>query len=367
MLYAASIANFGEVQLNGVVGIPAGDANLYYQRSYEASKEIVESGLFALINDDADKAANFASIFLNEGTGNSEIIFAERFEPFIKGHSLDWLANPDGLGLEWNSNFPVLYDFVELFDFVDGRTGKSISRDDLTADNEWDVSDFFGNRDPRFVASVFYPETIWKGQKIYFHSSSLVNGEVQNDRGAMLTKANGEQIPAAAAARNVRNTALLLRKRLDPSNIATQSENSGQDFYVFRYAETLLNLAEATFYLGNDAEALDMVNTIRDRAGMPLRTEISEDFIRQERQVELAFEEQRYWDLLRWRVATQVLGNVQTKGLVFRYNLDTDRYIITLKNAENDMRQFGPERFYLPFGLDRLADNPSLIQNPGYE
>lgn len=367
MLYAASIANFGEVQLNGVVGIPAGDANLYYQRSYEASKEIVESGLFALINDDADKAANFASIFLNEGTGNSEIIFAERFEPFIKGHSLDWLANPDGLGLEWNSNFPVLYDFVELFDFVDGRTGKSISRDDLTADNEWDVSDFFGNRDPRFVASVFYPETIWKGQKIYFHSSSLVNGEVQNDRGAMLTKENGEQIPAAAAARNVRNTALLLRKRLDPSNIATQSENSGQDFYVFRYAETLLNLAEATFYLGNDAEALDMVNTIRDRAGMPLRTEISEDFIRQERQVELAFEEQRYWDLLRWRVATQVLGNVQTKGLVFRYNLDTDRYIITLKNAENDMRQFGPERFYLPFGLDRLADNPSLIQNPGYE
>ncbi|MFS4416934.1 RagB/SusD family nutrient uptake outer membrane protein [Maribacter sp. 2307ULW6-5] len=367
MLYAASIANFGEVQLNGIVGIPGGEANGYYQKSYDASKEVMESNLFALVDTDPDKAQNFASLFLNEGLGNPEIIFAERFEPFIKGHSLDWLANPDGLGLEWNSNFPVLYDFVEFFDFTDGRTGKGISRDDLTLDNEWDASDFFGNRDPRFVASVFYPETIWKDQKIYFHSSTLLgDGTLVTDRNTILTKPSGEQIPAAAAARNVRNTALLARKRLDPTNIATQSENSGQDFFVFRYAETMLNLAEAAFYLGNTEEALAMVNNIRTRAGMPLRTVITEDFIRQERQVELAFEEQRYWDLIRWRIATEVLGNVRTKGLVFRYNLETDTYNITLKNAEPEMRQFGEERYYLPFGLDRLADNPNLVQNPGY-
>ncbi|CAM3320040.1 RagB/SusD family nutrient uptake outer membrane protein [Zobellia roscoffensis] len=366
MLYAASIANFGEEQINGIVGVPSVSAQDYYKKSYDASKEVIDSQLFQLIDEGDDKAANFASIFLNEGTGNNEIIFAERFEPFIKGHSLDWLANPDGLGLEWNSNFPVLYDFVENFDFIDGRTGSSISRDDLTLENEWDVTDFFGNRDPRFVASVFYPETTWKGQKIYFHSSSLVNGEVVNGTGTILTKPNGEEIPATAAARNVRNTALLLRKRLDPTNIATQSENSGQDFYVFRYAETLLNLAEAAYYMGNSGEALTMVNMVRERAGMPLRSEITEDFIRQERQVELAFEEHRFWDLIRWRIATEVLGNVRTKGLVFRYNLDTDMYSITLKNAEGDIRQFGEERYYLPFSQERLAENPNLVQNPGY-
>lgn len=368
MLYAASIANFGEVKLDGIVGIPNGDANSYYQKSYDASKSVVESNLFELINNNPDKAENFASIFLNEGLGNKEIIFAERFEPIIKGHSLDWLANPDGLGLEWNSNYPVLYDFVEMFDFIDGRTGKSISRDDLTLANSWDAADFFGNRDPRFVATVFYPETVWKGQKIYFHSSTVLgDGTVVTNRNTILTKPSGEQIPAAAAARNVRNTALLLRKRLDPNNIATQQNNSGQDFYVFRYAETLLNMAEAAFYLGRTDEALNMVNMLRDRAGMPLRTAITEDFIRQERQVELAFEEQRFWDLIRWRIATDVLGNIRTKGLVFRYNLDTDRYNITLKNAEGDVRQFGEERYYLPFGQGRLADNPNLQpQNPGY-
>ena len=364
MLYAASIANFGEVKLNGIVGIPSEEAQDYYKKSYDASKEVIDSQRFRLINDDADKAANFASIFLNEV--NDEVIFAERFEPFIKGHSLDWLANPDGLGLEWNSNYPVIYDFVELFDFVDGRTGKSISRSDLTYDNSWDLTDFFGNRDPRFVASVFYPETEWKGQRIYFHSSTIVDGNEVNNRNTILTKPNGEQIPAAAAARNVRNTALLLRKRLDPNNIATQENNSGQDFYVFRYAETLLNMAEASFYLGKTDEALDNINLIRDRAGMPQRAEITEDFIRQERQVELAFEEHRFWDLIRWRIATEVLGNVRTKGLVYRYNLDTGLYNIRLKNAEPSDRVFGEERYYLPFGQGRLADNPNLIQNPGY-
>ena len=99
---------------------------------------------------------------------------------------------------------------------------------------------------------------------------------------------------------------------------------------------------------------------------MPLRSEITEDFIRQERQVELAFEEHRFWDLIRWRIATEVLGNVRTKGLVFRYNLDTDMYNITLKNAEGDIRQFGEERYYLPFSQERLAENPNLVQNPGY-
>ncbi|RED50328.1 RagB/SusD family nutrient uptake outer membrane protein [Seonamhaeicola aphaedonensis] len=368
MLYAASIANFGEVKLNGIVGIPDGEAIAYYQKSYDASKAVIESNLFSLYNKSADKVQNFSSLFLDEGLGNPEIIFAERFEPFIKGHSLDWLANPDGLGLEWNSNFPVLYDFAELFDFTDGRTGKSINRGDLNANNTWDINDFFGNRDPRFIASIFYPETEWKGQKIYFHGSTqLENGTVSTNRNLLITKpGTGEQLPAAAAARNVRNTALLARKRLDPSNTATAELNSGQDFFVFRYAETLLNLAEAAYYLGRTDEALEAINMVRERAGMPLRNSITEDNIRQERQVELAFEEQRYWDLIRWRIATDVLGNVRTKGLVFRYNLATDTYRITLKNAEGNIRQFGEERYYLPFGQNRLADNPNLIQNPGY-
>lgn len=365
-LYAASIGSFGEVQAEGIVGVSPSNVQGFYQKSYSASKEIIESGMFALYNKHDDKMTNFSQLFLDEG--NEEVIFAEVFEPIIRGHGLDNLATPAGFLSTWNSNYPVLYDFVEQFDFVDGRKGKDISRDDLNSENLWDIDDFFGQRDPRFKASVFYPESMWQGGLAYFHSSTIYT----NDAGERVTVSsgtldrNGEEWPAACHPRNARNTALLLRKRLDESNQEPIAGRSGQDYYVFRYAETLLNFAEAAFYLGKTGEALDALNQLRERAGMPLLNVATEENIRQERQVELAFEGHRFWDLIRWRIAPQYLDKVRTKGLVFKYDMDADKYAITLKNAEGEERTFGPERYYLPISLSLIADNPNLTQNPGY-
>lgn len=367
MLYAASIAKNGELGPNGVVGIPAGLANSYYQKSYDASKQIINSGMFSLIDSGSDKVANYASIFLTEGTNNSETIFAEIYEPVVRGHSLDLLATPQGFGATWNSNFPVIYDFVELFDFTDGRSGK-VNRSLLTGSNTWDLDDFFGNRDPRFRASVFYPESEWQNQRVWFHNKVIkADGSTGNSTNTTFVRADGVEMPEASLPRNRRNTSLLLRKRLDESNPQPIGQASGQDYIVYRYGETLLNFAEAAFYLNKTAESLDAINQIRTRAGMPLRANITEDFIRQERQVELCFEDQRYWDLIRWRIAPLYLDGVQNKGLVFAYVEASDEYIITLKNAEGGFtRTFGPERYYLPFGNGRLADNPNMVQNPGY-
>ncbi|PZX51381.1 RagB/SusD family nutrient uptake outer membrane protein [Algoriphagus chordae] len=365
-LYAASIGNFGTVQNDGLVGIEPGSTEGLYQKAYDTSKEIIDSGLFLLYDKHENKKVNFSQLFLDEG--NDEVIFAEVFEPVVRGHSLDNLSTPAGFLSTWNSNFPVLYDIVELFDFVDGRKGTDISRDELNSSNTWDIDDFFGNRDPRFTSAVFYPESVWQGGLVYFHSSTTYtddSGERVTVTSGTLDR-NGEEWPAAAHPRNVRNTALLLRKKLDETNLEPISGRSGQDFYVFRYAETLLNFAEAAFYLGKTGEALDALNQLRDRAGMPLMTEATEANIRQERQVELAFESHRFWDLIRWRIAPKYLDKVRTKGLVFNYDMDADTYVITLKNAEGTDRSFGPERFYLPISLARIADNPSLEQNPGY-
>ncbi|MCQ0110412.1 Starch-binding associating with outer membrane [Zhouia amylolytica] len=366
MLYAASIAKNGEEGPNGVTGIPGNLANSYYQKSYDASMEVINSGMFSLINAGDDKVSNYASIFLTEGSSNPETIFAEVFEPVIKGHNLDLLATPAGFNATWNSNFPVLYDFVELFDFTDGRSGK-IDRSLFNSETEWDINDFFGNRDPRFRASVFYPESEWQGESVWFHNNTILSdGTKVNSTTQTITRIDGTEMPQASEPRNRRNTALLLRKRVDENNPDPSAGQSGQDFIVFRYAETLLNFAEAAFYLGNTGEALDAINQIRERAGMPLRIGITEDNIRQERQVELCFENHRFWDLIRWRIADQYLDQVRTRGLVYSYNLDSNKYIITLKNAETQIRSFGPERYYLPFAQGRLADNPNLVQNPGY-
>jgi len=365
MLYAASIARNGQLDPNGLTGIDASLADSYFQKSYDASKAIINSNMFSL-KQGTDKVANYASIFLTEGNSNPETIFAEIWEPVIRGHALDHYAYPEGFGSTWNSNFPVLYDFVELFDFTDGRSGK-IDRSLFTTTKEWNIKDFFGNRDPRFRASVFYPECDFKGDKVWFHRrTQLANGTFVNNVNTNVTRLDGTLMPQASKPRNRTNTSLLRSKRVDPNNSNPSWDQSGQDYIVYRYGETLLNYAEAAFYLGKTAEALAAINQIRTRAGMPVRTVIDEAKIRQERQVELCFEDQRFWDLIRWRIARQYLDGVNTQGLVFDYKLANNTYIITLKNAETQIRSFGPERYYLPFSSSRLGDNPKFIQNPGY-
>ena len=99
---------------------------------------------------------------------------------------------------------------------------------------------------------------------------------------------------------------------------------------------------------------------------MPARANITEANIRQERQVELAFEEHRYWDLRRWRIAEQVLHNKRMQGFDYVYDFDQKRYRVTLKNAEGVARIFLPRHYYLPLGINRIADNPKLVENPGY-
>ncbi len=366
MLYAASIARNGSVGLDGVVGIPSSRQNEFFERSYNASKKIIDSGLFQLYDQNPDRVQNYRNIFLDEG--NDEIIFAEIFEPFIKGHDLDFMAFPAGFNATWNSNWTVMYDFVELFDFIDGRSGK-IERSQFTNQNLWDIDDFFGKRDPRFRASVFYPETEFQGRKVFFHSNTVYfeNGErrVSTQEAQSFQTINGETFPGAAPQRNRIRTGFKLRKRVDDSNTLPQAANSGQDYVIFRYAETLLNYAEAAYYLNRAGESLDAINQIRERAGMPLHTQLDEEKIRNERQVELCFEDHRYYDLVRWRIAHEVLS-VRTAGMVYSYHLDEDKYAITLRNAENLERVFEPRRYYLPFGFNRLAENANLVQNPGF-
>ncbi len=370
MLYAASIAKFGQVQLDGVVGIPSGDAQEYYKKSYDASEALMSAG-FSLYNKfSSDKVKNYSELFLDEG--NNEIIFAEIYEPVIRGHDLDLMGLPQGYDSSWNANFPVFYDFVEDFEFEDGSP--SIPRSELTTANTWDINEFFGKRDPRFRASVFYPESVYRGLPVYFHSKTTYT-----EGGVVKTSTNSSEIinyqgklwQGAAFSRNIKSTSLLARKKLDPSTVAPANggRESGQDYFIFRYGEILLNHAEAAFYLSKPDESLIDINLIRERAGMPLRNTATEENIRLERQFELCFEDHRFWDLIRWRTAEAVLNNVRTVGLKFDYNLDTDRYTITLRNAsfpEPNVRTFGPERYYLPFSQALISDNVNLVQNPWY-
>ncbi|WP_299580364.1 RagB/SusD family nutrient uptake outer membrane protein [uncultured Sunxiuqinia sp.] len=356
MLYAASVGEFdGRVQLDGILGMNASEAGAYWQKAYNAADAIIKSGKYALYNKNADPAQNFINLFLDESE-NPEPIFSVLFDGAAgKGHMYDNIGMPMGFA-SWNSNYGPYLEMVDYFDFVDGRSGK-IDRSEFNSENHWDVHDLFGKRDPRFRASIFYPESQFQGKTVWMHMRSIGTRPADSD------------VPNAGPNRNWQRTGLLTRKRIDESYVNPLAGYSSTDYYVFRYAEVLLNKAEAAFYLNKSGEALALVNEVRARAGMFPLTEITEELIRKERQVELVFEDQRFWDVRRWRTAYDDLNTVY-KGLEFTYDFDaTDgkNYIVTVKNADGANPHIFEERFYyFPLGLGRISDNPNLVENPGY-
>jgi hypothetical protein len=375
MLYAGSIAKFGTVYADGVTGIPASEANRYFTAALEASKQIMDQPTIALYNKvPSDPVRNFSQLFIDENA-NPEVIFAVRWDAkLLKGHSWDNLCTPAGFTSGWNSNFNVFVDFLELFDFQDGGSGV-IPRNQFVATRTWRVDSLFGRRDPRFRASVFYPECIWQGKKVFFHSSTIYTNAsgvrtTSNSETFMIPNSVSAEFPdgffGRGPLRNTQRTGMHIRKRVDESLVPAASGQSSTDFIVFRLGEILLNYAEAAFYLNRTEEARTAINQLRQRAGMPARATITEANIRQERQVELAFEEHRYWDLRRWRIAEQVLHNRRMQGFDFVYDFDIKRYRVTLRNAESQARTFLPRHYYFPLGIDRTADNPNLIENPLY-
>ena len=354
MLYAASVANFGSEQLNGLLGFPSNEASKYYLESLNASREIIQSGVFSLYRKFSDPVENFGNLFIDE-VGNSEIIFSEKYDyESGKSHQWDALAQPAGFGFNWSSNYPVYLETLEQFDFIDGSSGK-VDRDMYDDNTPIDPNWYFEMRDPRMRASIFYPGSSFKDGRVFFHRSMRGNLEGWPQNG--LSKLTGSMA-----------TGLLIRKRTNPDT--PDATRSSTDYIIFRYGETLLNYIEAAYYLNDpNGDMASIMNEIRDRAGMPslIKSEITEDKIRQERRCELAFEDHTFWDLRRWRIAVEELDNVRRHRLHYRFDANKETYTMEMADGDLGGVRLHPERnYYYALGLSRLADNPKLIENPGY-
>ena len=354
MLYAASVANFGSEQLNGLLGFPSNEVSKYYLESLNASREIIQSGVFSLYRKFSDPVENFGNLFIDE-VGNSEVIFSEKYDyESGKSHQWDALAQPAGFGFNWSSNYPVYLETLEQFDFIDGSSGK-VDRDMYDDNTPIDPNWYFEMRDPRMKASIFYPGSSFKDGRVFFHRSMRGNLEGWPQNG--LSKLTGSMA-----------TGLLIRKRTNPDT--PDATRSSTDYIIFRYGETLLNYIEAAYYLNDpNGDMASIMNEIRDRAGMPslIKSEITEDKIRQERRCELAFEDHTFWDLRRWRIAVEELDNVRRHRLHYRFDANNETYTIEMADGDLGGVRLHPERnYYYALGLSRLADNPKLIENPGY-
>src|SRR5690606_20788055 len=164
-----------------------------------------------------------------------------------------------------------------------------------------------------------------------------------------------------------------------------QQVNRHIDLMLIRYAEVLLNYAEASYELNESISDADLdlsINLLRDRVNMPHLSnaftaannlEMREE-IRRERRVELGMEGFRYDDLLRWKIAETELPKPVLGVKLFpeeypgvdpsAVNMNADDIVIA-ETGEN--RTFDPAKHYLwPLPLNQTALNTNLQQNPNW-
>src|SRR5690625_1662071 len=234
----------------------------------------------------------------------------------------------------------------------------------------------YENRDPRFYATILYDGAQWRprpteGAEIEPH------GIIQTFE--RLTLPNGD----TRAGLDTRNGPIedwnggysryYLRKFIDPNVNHSSSEKQEVPWRVLRYAEVLLNYAEASIELGDDADARRELNKIRARAGMPDIQDSGEalkERYRNERRVELAFEEHRYFDIRRWKIAPEVMVNAQGIEIMVEATdyRDRDTYFNYQYNIIPNINQRGwnDRSYFTPIDINEMRRNDSLRQNPGY-
>ena len=118
---------------------------------------------------------------------------------------------------------------------------------------------------------------------------------------------------------------------------------------------------------GEDAEARKYINMIRTRAGMPdipdsEMGDVLKEHYRNERKIELAYEQHRYFDIRRWMIAPEVIKNVQGIDIRYPYGVTEPNYSI----IDVQERKWNDKSYLLPIYLDEMQKNDLLIQNPLY-
>ena len=281
-------------------------------------------------------------------SGNKEIIFSIAYKIPDMPHYFDRYFAPDG-----KQGIRRAVPTSELVDSYDMADGTPFSWSGSMA------KDPYVGREPRFYASIIYNGATWKEKTIYTYV------DAENGFAAYRDNMNpGEKQTV---------TGYFIRKYLQENNTEFDDKGSDQFWIEMRYAEVLLNLAEALAeqdYAKNQDDALEALNEVRRRVDLPERTtqeapdkDSFMKLLRKERICELAFEGFRYWDLRRWRLAGEVIDGKQAHGTKITKK-DDNSYTYEQVSCDDNINRFFPERYYLlPIPVDELQNNPLCENN----
>lgn len=245
------------------------------------------------------------------------------------------------------------FPYQELVDAFGMSNGKNIG----DAGAGYDPANPYINRDPRLAYTVIRDQTV------------LIN------RGGVRSAVNiyllGNRQPSSQDAIYAGTpTGYYVNKMLNASIAANDINGSNRVLPLIRFAEILLNFAEAeNEYTGPNGDVYNAVNAVRKRAGLvpfelPLGLNQNQMrvAIQNERQKELAFEGHRFWDTRRWKIAPQVLGKGMHGMEVTRDGVQPAVY----KQVLVDTHVFKDAMYFWPIPQIETGRSPELIQNPGY-
>lgn len=314
------------------------------EEAAKAAKEIIDLGIYNL-------TINYRDLFLNTTAANTEIILDYRNANSNYMETWNYPAGGNRI-YAYNVGANATSPSQNLVDAYEMSNGKAIT--DPTSG--YDPANPYANRDPRLAMTIITNNTMW--------NDSTVKAYVGGVDGIGKT--------------NSTTTGYYLKKYIQEKVQLTTSQTRSHVWHIFRYGEVLLNYAEAmNEAFGPDVvpanftiSSRDALNMIRKRTGvnMPdvesgLSQAAFRDKIRNERRIELAFEDHRFWDVRRWMIA----GQTENAPLMGMRITRTAPNTFTYEKVKIEDRKFtAPAMYFFPIPYSELAKYPGWSQTTGW-
>ncbi len=378
------------------IAYASGDRLARWQAAKAAAKAVMDEGqgykldLAAPVSAEEGKM-NYMSISLGgessvgDAAATTELLF-QRSHTALYTQEDNWPLGGIHYGINngpngyhnWAGNTPI-QQLVDDYEMMDGTK--------FSWDDPIEKADPYTNRDPRFYATVLYDGADWKPRPADVTGKDPAN-QIQTgyyDAGNGVVKNGIDTRESEVENWNGSRTHYYTRKFIDPNPALADNQSNAQviPWPFIRYTEAVLNYIEASIETGDEIEARNWLNKIRFRAGMPAIVDAGAALVaryRNERRIELAYEEHRYHDARRWMIPEQTVGRGikaikvtatlkpgKTALVPYRFDKSVYNYTyVSVDNTENETRKWDDKMYFRPIARDEINRNDKLVQNPGY-
>lgn len=381
LLFAASDLTADGNAANDLVGYSSADRTALWTAAKNAAKAVIDLGTYKLADfgapDQSSVSQKYFEFFKAKDLSNDEVIWGKLFRKDGGPRNQLNLVNGSNGFVMYGCNAPT-GNLVDAFQMADGSEFSDHYQVDANGyyqnvSGKYTSANMYYNREPRFYAEIVYDSAVW--QKRF---ADLAGRDPLGiyDRRTRIVKQGGQEVSKIFGIDTRQGpidgddgtyTGYIFKKYLDDQVYGTETTDNENAWFEFRYAEILMNYAEACLELGEIGEATDYINMIRNRSGLPDFVGDPMKALRYERRIEFIYEDIRWYDMRRWKILDETLANVYGVDINEVTNLDNNTVTTTWQKIP--VMERGPvneKLYWIPISIDEMNRAPSLQQNPGY-